>query len=119
MPDWPNNLPGFNANVEEDQQQGFIRTPTSIGPGKQRKRYSATSHFFTGTFLFTRAERAVFDTFYNTTLGSGALTFTMENPMTGVDATFRFANTPRFRLITGDGTATSMVEMKATLEMLP
>lgn len=119
MPSWPSNLPTINADAQEEILEGFIKSPTSIGPGKRRRRYSATPHFFGGTFTFTRAQRATFDTFYHVTLAEGSLPFTMDDPATGNTATFAFVEAPMFLLKTGDGTAASVFEMKAALERLP
>ena len=101
MPTWPTQLPGFNSGLRETQMDGFVRTPTDIGPGQQRRRYSATPVYFAGEMTFTQAERLTFQTFYNTELANGANTFTMDDPVTGNSATFQFTRAPNFRIVSG------------------
>ena len=102
MPTWEDhNLPTFNAGLQEQIEPAFIRSPTDMGPGIQVRRYSATPHYFSGQITFTQAQRTTFDTFYNTEIGEGADTFTMEDPATGADATFRFVQPPSFTLVQG------------------
>ena len=104
MADWPTSLPNFNSGLREQQVDGFVRTPTDIGPGEQRRRYSATPHYFTGTMTLTQTERATFDAFYNTEIGNGGGAFTMTDPSTGQQAEFRFTRAPSWTLTdTADG----------------
>ena len=99
MATWPTQLPGFNSGLRETQMDGFVRTPTETGPGLQRRRYSATPVYFAGEMTFTQGERLTFQTFYNTEIANGAGTFTMADPVTGNNATFRFTRAPNFRLV--------------------
>ena len=119
MPAWPTTLPGLNVGVMEQSQQGFIRTPTSTGPGKSRKRFSATADYITGQMNMNRAQMTTFKTFYKTTLGEGASAFTMEDPATGSNSIFRFVEVPSIKMLTGDGTAASHFVVNITLERLP
>ena len=117
MATWPSQLPGFNSGLQEQALDGFVRTPTSIGPGIQRRRYSATPHYFTGEMTFTREQRATFDAFFNTDLAGGANSFTMQDPTTGQTATFRFVRTPQFNIFASD--AGNIFVANIALERLP
>tara|TARA_R110000822_G_scaffold239543_2_gene369308 strand:+ start:249 stop:533 length:285 start_codon:yes stop_codon:yes gene_type:complete len=75
------------------------------GPAKQRARFTATAKYFDGAQQnFTGAQLATFDTFYETTLGQGAASFTWINPITDVSASLRFKGEPEPTLLNPDAT---------------
>ena len=117
MATWPTQLPGFNSGLREQPMDGFVRTPTDIGPGQQRRRYSAVPHYFTGEITLTQAERLTFNAFYNTDLAGGANSFTMLDPSTNANATFRFTNAPSFRIASSAGGTLHIASI--SLERLP
>ena len=117
MADWPTSLPGFMDGLQEQRVDGFVRTPTDIGPGQQRRRYSAVPHFFNGQMTLTQAQRTTFEAFYNATLRGGADAFTMQDPSTGQDAQFRFTAAPSFSLFGGAGGTVHIASI--SLERLP
>ena len=118
MPTWEDHdLPTFNAGLQESIEPAFVRSPTEMGAPIQVRRYSATPHYFAGQMTFTQAQRAAFDAFFNREIGEGADTFTMEDPSTGQNATFRFVSPPSFTLVQG---ANGPVHIGAlSLERLP
>jgi len=98
MATWPASLPQqFEQGTTDNRQAGFIRTPTSTGPVKMRRRFSATVRFIQGTMLFTQAQRATFETFYQNTISEGSETIEFTDPEDGsTTASFRFVEPPSF-----------------------
>lgn len=122
MPTWPASVNHFEVGVQETYQEGTLRSPTDIGPAKVRARFTAVSRFFTGTvMLFSVAERSAFDTFYETTLNYGALTFDLEDPVDGSTTTdsFRFTAPPSFEHLVGGASGTLIQRVSLSLERLP
>ena len=119
MATWPATLPHLNAGATEQRQQGFIRTPMSMGPGKQRRRFSAVSRLFKGQMHLTAAQRATFDTFYQGTLSEGSLEFDFTDPIDFSTATYRFTAAPQFQLLTGTESGVTNYIMTVELELLP
>lgn len=121
MPIFPGTLPQhFEVGVQDTRQQGFIRSQTETGPFKQRKRFTATSRFLSGTMLFTGTQRATFDTFYKTTLSEGTDAFDFTDPADFSTASVRFVTAPTCSAVAGGGTAgTAQWRFSLTLEVLP
>lgn len=114
MPAWPASLPGFSTGVSDTRQTGVIRSKTDFGPGKQRRRFSAVSRRLGAEMLLSDAERTTLETFYSTTLGEGALDFTMDDPHDGATVNCRFATPPMFTIM-GAGNTRARLE----IEVLP
>jgi len=121
MPTWPGTLPQyFELGVQDTRQQGFIRSQTETGPYKQRKRFTATSRFLSGTMLFTGTERATFETFYKTTLSEGTDAFDFIDPSDFSTASVRFVQPPTLSAVAGAVTAgTAQWRVDLALEVLP
>ena len=119
MAAWPGTLPGYmEIGLSERRQQGFLRTPNDSGPAKQRKRFTATSRYVTGTMTLTKAQRDTFETFYKTTLGEGAAEFTMGDALDFGTVTCRFFETPEMQLL-GAGGDGGHWRVSLALEILP
>jgi hypothetical protein len=118
---WPGTLPQyFEVGVQDTRQQGFIRSQTETGPYKQRKRFTATSRFLSGTMLLTGTQRATFETFYKTTLSEGTDEFDFIDPADFSTVSVRFAAVPILSGVAGGGTAgTAQWRMDMALEVLP
>jgi hypothetical protein len=118
---WPGTLPQyFEVGVQDTRQQGFIRSQTETGPYKQRKRFTATSRFLSGTMLLTGTQRATFETFYKTTLSEGTDEFDFIDPADFSTVSVRFAAVPTLSGVAGGGTAgTAQWRMDMALEVLP
>lgn len=120
MATWPSSLPNFELNAEVTQQQGFIRTQTSTGPFKQRRRFSAVTKTFTGTIFLNGTQYSTFRTFYDTTLGQGGATFTFEDPTDSFNTgTFRFVEVPTETLLIGGASGVDQYRISMKLEKLP
>ena len=97
MPAWPASLPDFV--LRDGYTEGFkdlvIRSQTDSGQTKRRKRFSDGPMSVTFTIELTSAELDAFHTFFETTISSGALSFTKPHPRTLVTETFAFRSTPK------------------------
>lgn len=93
---WPPTLRFFIAHdglSRSGPLGGTIRTQMDTGPAKVRRRFTAAPRRFTGvTPKMTKAELATFESFYETTLAMGALSFTAEDPLDCTSKTFRFVS---------------------------
>ena len=121
MATWPSNLPGYNDQPSIRYADGVKRTPQDGGPARQSLHYSAVSVFYNGTMTFTREQTAIFNDFYFNTIQQAG-EFTMEDPSTGTNATFRFAAAPQGSLLAsadGTGATKPVTIMTIQLERLP
>lgn len=118
---WPLSLPQyFELGVQDTRQQGFIRSQTDTGPYKQRKRFTATARFLSGSMLLTGAQRATFETFYKTTISEGTDAFDFVDPSTFATVSARFVQPPSLSGVAGGDTATTVQwRMDIMLEVLP
>lgn len=120
MPEWPNTLPGIEIGAEMSQQDSVVKSPTEFGPGKRRKRFTATSQYYSGTMLLTKAQRDTLQTFFQNTLGFGALAFDFTNPednSTLVAA--RFMSPPSYSALVGGPGGVGLWRASVQLEILP
>ncbi len=99
MASWPGTLPSAplaNSFIETLPDLA-IRTEMDVGPAKMRRRSTAGPRPCQMSFLMTAAQVAALDTFYVTTIKSGADSFTFTHPRTGVSGTWRIVNPPRWK----------------------
>lgn len=118
---WPVSLPQyFEVGVQDTRQQGFIRSTTDTGPYKQRKRFTATVRFLSGSMLLTGSQRATFETFYKTTISEGTDAFDFVDPSTFNTVSARFVQPPSLSGVSGGDTATTVQwRVDLMLEVLP
>src|SRR5262245_48642723 len=91
-PAWPTTLPCSPMFPFSEQRQRNIRAfNPEVGPPKMALRSTAASVKFACVFKFTKAQLAIFKTFYETTLADGTLPFTWKNPIDGVTYNWMFA----------------------------
>ena len=123
LPVWPSTLPQrLLATLTRKRQPGKVRSPMDTGPAKQRARFTAVTEMFDGAAeIMTGAQLATFKTFYNTTLGHGALSFTWVDPITDAAATLRFGEgEPEETLLVPDATPNARVyRVTLPLEIMP
>ena len=99
MPTWPTagdfpQLPS-QEGFEEEIPENVFTSNMDVGPAKKRRRTTANVGKFKMKWELTLAQVATLKTFYITTLASGALSFDMDHPITGVSGTFRFGKPPK------------------------
>jgi len=117
---WPVSLPQtLEIGAQETRQPGLLRFDTDIGPPKQRRRFSATSRFFSGTMLMTAAQRATFETFYVTTSQQGSAAFDYIDPLDGSTQDFRFTAPPQFEALVGGAAGAALWRASVSLERVP
>ncbi|MEQ1901853.1 MAG: hypothetical protein ABL866_14115 [Devosia sp.] len=89
---WPASLPRCALRGKQrSPAPNVIAFGTEVGPGKVRRRSTARIRRMTLPFLLTRAEVPIFEAFFEDDLKDGALEFSMNDPVTGDGATWRFA----------------------------
>ena len=116
MPTWPASLPQtpLIAGYKEKVPDLVLRTTMDTGPDKTRRRATAGVRPFDWPTILTTAQIATLDTFYVTTLNSGALTFTVNHPRTAVSETWRFIGPPEYIPLSG-----SLHRVAIKLEIMP
>jgi hypothetical protein len=120
MPAWPISLPQFETNVELTQQQGFVRSPTEIGPSKQRKRFTAVSKYYSGTLFLTRDQRNTLESFYEDDLGYGSLSFDFTDPIdNSTTVAARFMSPPSYSALLGGPSGVELWRASVQIEVLP
>jgi hypothetical protein len=95
---WPSSLPPLPlaADYADTLPDTLARTQMDAGPAKVRRRTTAAVRPLTASFLFTKAQCATLQTFYEDTLAGGALAFDWILPRTGAAASLRFLAPPTF-----------------------
>ena len=117
---WPGTLPTtpLQTGYSENQLAGnAIRSQMDAGPAKQRNRYTSTVKWLGMVFEMTGAQVTTFLTFYQTTLGNGAIPFDgLPHPRTLASVTMRFdASRPPETVATG----WDSYEITMRMEILP
>jgi len=123
MATWPASLPQtlLLEGLSRTRQPGRIRSQTDTGPAKQRARFTATAKSFDGVQVnMTGAQLTTFYTFYETTLGQGAVGFTWIDPITDASATLRFKGEPSETMLVPDATPDArLYRVMLPLEIMP
>lgn len=121
MPTWPSTLPqSLLYTLTRKRQSGKVRSDMDTGPAKQRARFSATVRQYDAELILTGAQLTTFATFYDTTIGQGAESFTWIDPVTDVAATLRFMSDPEDVLIVAhDDPDERQWRVRFQLEQLP
>lgn len=75
---WPSTLPQawLNDGYQETLPNVMIRSEMDAGPAKSRRRFTAQVTPIKAQLLLTTAEKGYLETFFNTTIAGGALSFT-------------------------------------------
>lgn len=104
MGSWPVTLPQelIEDNFEETMQNISISTDMEVGPPKTRKRLTANSTPVKGSIIVTKAQRAIFNTFFHSTIAGGAIKFTWEHPITGTTVKMKIIGQPKITPLGGD-----------------
>lgn len=121
MATWPSTLPQ-SLNVDgymTSSQDGRVRTSMDAGPDFVRRRFSAVTVSHAGTMILTTAQVATLETFFNTTLSGGSLSFDwhplgrhQDSPQVVLD--LRFMSPPSYRALGND-----RWQVDVALEALP
>ncbi len=84
-----------------DKGDTLIRSDMDVGPQKVRRRFTKGIDTISGSITLTTAQYNIFESFYDTTLNGGALTFEYNHPVTEVLTEFRFKGAPQYKSIGG------------------
>lgn len=100
---WPLTLQNklSEANFSYEIADTALRSDMEIGPQKVRRRFTKGINQLTGSIYLTALEYSDFYNFYNTTLGSGTISFEFNHPITGVNTEWRFKGPARVSSIGG------------------
>lgn len=83
LPAWPTDLPRpLRTSWGSALQDPRLRRAAETGPPGYRRRYSSVARIVGMEIDVSRAEKAVFDRFFEDTLKLGSLPFTMPDPVT-------------------------------------
>ncbi len=113
MADWPVELPqkpqqdGFSA----EKMDGRLRTSMSEGPDKVRRRFTAVTESLTCSFIFSQSQLDIFNTFFDSILYGGSLSYTWVHPITGVVRTCRIKDMPKVSAVGLSWQASFVVEV--------
>ena len=101
LPSWPTVLPrpersGYESRLEDPR----LRRATGSGPPGYRRRWSSVARTVRMTIEVPRADRSVFDLFFEDTTAMGSLPFLMPDPTTDGWAALTGGGVP---ILTEDG----------------
>ena len=116
IPAWPATLPTelLAQGYGEAPGDNRLRSPMEVGPPKVRRRATSSPRKISGNVLLTEDQLDDFKTFYDTTLLSGTLRFTWNDPTAPtIEVEMRFDEIPSW-VVQGVDYNVSM-----TLEILP
>ncbi len=90
-PVWPSSLPQFpiDSGYSEEPEDNVLRSPTDIGPGKSRRRYTAVTVKTGYSVVMDGAQVTTFTTWWTDTLFDGAIPFQHTHPRAGTAVRFR------------------------------
>lgn len=96
---WPTTLPSAVqvSDLQITAPDMVLRSEVDTGPAMLRRRFTAAPELISGSLKVTRAQLAIFRTFYVATLGGGAIPFEWFHPQTRVIMDFRFRSQPSWR----------------------
>ena len=103
---WPGTLPTkfLEGTYKESPPDNSIEQSMDVGPPKRRKVTTAGIRSVSGQMYMTTAQVATFDTFYDTTCASGALSFDgLDNQRNGATVDHVFMAPPRYSIAGLDG----------------
>lgn len=101
MATWP-SLPAPLINTfKETVPDNILRTSMDRGVDKVRRRTTANARGIQFTLLLTPAQISTLETFYVTTLLSGADEFDYTHPRTGATVNARFTQPPAYSDVNG------------------
>jgi len=113
MVTWPTDLPQspLIAGFGNEEQDAFVRTSMETGVDKIRRRYTGVATPYKWPLILTNTQKTSLSTFYQT---SGALSFSMTEPVLQVVKSFRFTKAPAYAPLSHNRWSTIL-----ELEMLP
>lgn len=117
IPSWPTSLPQtlIAVNYNQSFPDVTIKSDMDAGPAKVRRRFTAGITPVSGVQIYTSAQLATFQEFFEDTLLGGSLRFSWTKPPAHTEACeMRFTAVPTFTIL-GNG----VYEIEIALEILP
>jgi hypothetical protein len=110
---WPVGLQQKQfSGVKESRQPGAIRSKMGTGAPKVRKRFTAVVRNIDVPIVLSIADKATFNTFFNTTLSEGVTAFTWVDPDDdSTSVSYRFRNPVSFTKVGGEFTGVMNLEI--------
>lgn len=95
---WLTTIPVARAgSIKEGRASAYVDDSSNeVGKSRRRKRYTRTRRTFEFALSLSAAEKALLDTFIDTTTDGGVLTFNWTHPVTATVYEVQFASLPSF-----------------------
>ena len=115
MASWPNDLPApLVDDYNEERQNQVLRTEMDAGPPQTRRRFTASIDKFSVSWVMTESQVSTLETFFEDTIGGGALSFDWTHPRKDTTVSARFTEP-----YTMDYLGAGYYKVSANLEVLP
>lgn len=120
MAAWPATLPqAFFVGVSETKNNNLLRTKMDSGPDKVRRRFTAVGKKVVTPIILTGTEKQIFDTFFETTIKDGSLSFAWKDPTDDSTKNFRITKPPKFVCVKPGTIETREWRATLAMEILP
>ena len=106
---WPLTKEILDAGFSQQAKDTTIRTKMEAGTDKLRRRYTTPIVVSNVSMLITFAEYTTLETFYNTTLQGGVLSFNYTDPVDTTEYEYRLMGPPKYSSTGGLRYLVSMV----------
>ncbi|KKM24795.1 hypothetical protein LCGC14_1601510 [marine sediment metagenome] len=117
---WPATLPQSPyLKVTETRQSATLRSAMDAGPPKVRRRFTAAVRHIDVVMFLTGPQKTTFDTFFNTTISEGAVSFDWTDPISGGTVSMRFREPPAWTQVRAGTVANKLWQAVFALEILP
>jgi hypothetical protein len=116
--DYPLNLPSQGRDVSVTRGDGRIITKTEQGPKKIRRQFTSVPDTFQCSLVLDAQQILDFNTFWDTTLAGGVLTFNWEDPQTDATREMQFISRSDARLLRAGVTGERSWRITIDVEML-
>lgn len=100
--DYPTTLPQPDvSSLEEAATEAYVSDSSEVGAARRRARFTRVLRRWSWTMVMSATQRAALDTFYETTLENGVLTFNWTHPITEVSYEVLFDSRPNIKHFIG------------------
>lgn len=113
MVTWPAALKVSRNGFSESPPNNLVKSDMDAGPQKVRRRTTANTRAASLVLFLTTAELATLETFFVTTIYSGALPFDFTHPRTGETVEARITEPPEY------SSEETMWQVTIKMEILP
>lgn len=114
---WPATLPQcFIVGYSDGEGDSLVETQPDMGPPSSRSRSTSVVRPLSGAMRMTKAQIAILDTFYKTTLVRGSLPFNFTDPTFGGTILVKF---PKGSQPTWQQSSPGMYRVNVSLSILP